>query len=148
MSSLNFEILTPKLAPVLDTSAYTANDVLFATTAVPCKVSSGKIRGVEIIDKDDVGEAAKLIFLRSNVALGTFNAAPSISDANSEEIIAETATITAALDLGGTRSGFLAMEIPFNVEPSGTLYVAGITTTALTHTAGGVVFNISIEKWS
>ena len=80
--------------------------------------------------------------------MGTFNVAPSISDANAAEIIGITGTVTAGTDLGGVRVGFLAVDIPFEVIPSGILYVGGITTTALTHTAAGVVFNIGIENWS
>lgn len=79
------------VTPVCDTSAYTAADVLFDSTAVAgaVRVSGGKsvLESVTLLDEDDQTAAViNLFFLRSNVSLGTANAAISITDANAREI--------------------------------------------------------------
>lgn len=140
------EIIPVKLTPVLDTGAYTAGDVLFATTAIPTAIKSGIIRGVTIVDKDDVGESCDLWFFQSNVALGTANLAPSISDVNAEEIVGVLSAIAANKDLGGCRVGTYEFELPYDFRSGGGLYVAGVTNGALTHTASGVVFALRIQR--
>ena len=144
MSEFKHEIQICQVTPTLDTAAYAANDVLFASVQVPGKFYGGKIKYVVAIDKDDVGEASVLYFFRSNVSLGTFNAVPNISDANAAELLG-TVTIAAGTDLGGVRVTSVVADIPFET-PSGIIYVGGITTTALTHTASGMTYNIAIEK--
>ena len=72
--------------PVLDTAAYGANQVLFATFAagqLPLIGPGAVLIGATIHDKDDEATAFDLYFLRSNVAMGTVNEDPSITDANS-----------------------------------------------------------------
>ena len=151
MSAMNpGEIIIAKLTPTLDTSAYAANDTLFATTQIPGSFRKGWIRAISVLDKDDVAsESITFYFLRSNVTFCTFNAAPSISDTNAEEIIGITSAIVASTDLGGCKVGYSgSVNIPFEVETTGLLYVAGVTNTALTHTASGIVINFVIERWN
>ena len=145
MSELKNEIQICQVTPVLDTAAYAANDVLFATVLVPGKFYSGKIKYVVAISKDDVAEASVLYFLRSNVVFGTINTPPSIN-VNASEIIGSL-TIAAGVDLGAFRITSAVADIPFE-SASGSIYVAGVTTTALTHTASGMTYNIAIEKMS
>ena len=144
------DIVVAQLTPTLDTSAYAANDTLFATTAIPGMFKAGFIRAISVLDKDDVAsESITFYFLRSNVTFGTFNATPSISDANAAEIIGISSAIVASTDLGGCKVGYSgSVNIPFEVSHTGILYVAAITNTALTHTASGIVINFIIERWT
>jgi hypothetical protein len=145
----NFNLVIGTVTPVLDTNAYAAGDTLFATTAVTLvdnpqpRGTRGIVRWAQILDKDDVGEACTLYFLKDNVTFGTANSTPSISDANAENIIGFV-ELSATKDLGGCRFGQAECYIPFSVT-GGTIYVAAVTTTALTHAASGVVLRMAFE---
>lgn len=136
----NFRTKIVRFTPVVDTNAYAANDVLFDSTAVSLSSNtSGAARGTilsaSIIDRDDESsQTITLYFLRSNVSLGTVNAAPSISDDNAVEIIG-TATVTTGTDLGGCKFGETqGLVIPFELNDQ-TLYVAATTGGTPTFTA-------------
>jgi hypothetical protein len=146
MSELKNEIQFCQVTPVLDTNAYAANDTLFTTTLVPGKFYSGRIKGVIAIDKDDGGEAGSLYFFNTNVSFGAFNVVPAPSDADAISYLG-TVAIAAGFDFGANRVTYVACDIPF-ASVDGKIYVAGVTTTALTHTASGMVYNIIIEKYS
>lgn len=81
------------LTPVCDTSAYTAGDVLFATTEVPGALrssgGSAELQSVVLIDEDDNTAAViTLFFFRSATGLlGAFNNAPDIDDTEVREFI-------------------------------------------------------------
>lgn len=149
VSIANFRTMVRRITPVLDTSAYAAGDVLFPTTAITiasgAQACRGTVRFVGVLDKDDqTAQAITLWFLRSNVALGTVNAAPSITDANAEEIVGK-ATVTTADDLGGCKVGQAdGIALPFELS-SGILYVAATTAGTPTHTASGIVLRIGLE---
>lgn len=77
------------VTPTLDTSAYASGDVFVATTAIPGSARGGgqpsTLVGITLLDKADQSAfACNVLFYRSNVSVGTINAAPSISDANNE----------------------------------------------------------------
>src|SRR5262245_2507406 len=85
-----FQVL--EVTPVCDVSAYTAGDVLFDSVECPgvFRMSGGTalLKSVTILDEDDNTAATlDLFFFRSNVSLGTFNAAPAITDVNAREIV-------------------------------------------------------------
>jgi hypothetical protein len=127
----NFKTKIIRVTPTVSTSAYTANNVLFATTAIPISVTSGNTRGtilaVSIVDRvRQPVQTITLTFLRSNVALGTLNSAVSITNTNALEIVAQT-TVTTSVDLGSSRYGETqSLTIPFDV-PGGNLWVAAQT---------------------
>jgi hypothetical protein len=128
----NFRTKIVRFTPVVDTSAYAANDVLFDSTAVLLSSNSsagarGTILSASILDRADTAEQTiRLFFLRSNVSLGTVNAAISISDDNAAEIIG-TASVTTNIDLIGSRMGEAqSLVIPFELTDQ-TLYVAATT---------------------
>ena len=137
-------IVTVKFTPVLDTAAYTAGDILFPATLIPGGPRNGIIRGISILDKDDVGESVDLVFLDSSVAWGAANAVPSVADVDTEAIIGIVTTVIASIDVGNSRIGHFPVELAFDSNAG--LYVVGITRTALTHTASGVVFNFRMEQ--
>lgn len=145
----NFKTLVKRVTPVCDTSAYTAGDVLFPTTAITIasgvQAARGTIRFAGVLDKDDqTAQAISLWFMRSNVALGTANSAPNISDTNAEEIIGKV-TVTTSDDLGGCKLGQAdGLSLPFELS-SGTLYVAATTAGTPTQTASGIVLRIGLE---
>lgn len=89
---------TVTVTPVLDTSAYTAGDVLWTNSVEltdlienePQEYSRAqahaRLIGVGIVDKSaNGGVALDLVFLNANQSLGTANAAVSISDGNLEK---------------------------------------------------------------
>ncbi len=111
----NFRTVIVDFVPTLDTSSYAVGDVLFdralldvGNYANPGQNALQRIRGrilsVGVLDKDDLGVAMDLYFLKADVSLGTVNAAPSITDTNAENIVGFV-TATASKDLGGCRLG-------------------------------------------
>jgi hypothetical protein len=127
----NFKTKIIRVTPTVSTSAYTANNVLFATTEVPISVTAGNSRGtilgVAIVDRVRTNsQTITLTFLRSNVALGSLNSTVSITNTNALEIVGQT-TVTTSVDLGSSRYGEAqALTIPFDV-PGGSLWVAAQT---------------------
>ncbi|PTX99161.1 hypothetical protein DB345_01950 [Spartobacteria bacterium LR76] len=150
----NFRTVIVDFVPTLDTSAYAAGDVLFDRTVLdignyanPGQNAVQKIRGrilsVGVLDKDDQGVAMDLYFLKADVSLGTANAAPSITDANAENIVGFV-TATASKDLGGCRYGQADCDIRFAITGE-SLYLAGVTQGAPTHSDSGLKFRIVFE---
>lgn len=91
MSDTGLKIVR-EVTPVLDTAIYAANDVLFVPIELKDvgRVDGGNVvlNGVLALDEDyETAFAFDLVFLRSNVALGTLNAAVSITDTNAAEIV-------------------------------------------------------------
>jgi len=132
ISLTNFRTKIVRFTPVVDTAVYAAGDVLFDTTAVTLSDNTtagarGTILTASIIDRDDeASQTITLYFFRSNVSLGTINAAPSITDDNAAEIIG-TCTVTTGTDLGGCRYGETSgLVLPFEL-PAQTLFVAATT---------------------
>lgn len=141
------------LTPTLDTNAYADGDVLFDTTAVASAFDYAagvrKLESVHILDEDDQGIALDLVFLDSNVSLGTFNAAPNISDANARKIIGRVSIATGDyIDLGGARIATKAGigQLLKAAAASTTLYVAGITRGGTpTYTAAGLKLKLGLR---
>jgi hypothetical protein len=91
--------------PTLDTFAYSVGDILFtAQTAALMRVNDGRCRleSITIADKDDQKAGIRLLFFKTNVAFGTINAAPSISDTDSVSYMGHVDFATGDyVDLGG-----------------------------------------------
>jgi len=128
----NFRTKVVRFTPVVDTAAYAAGDVLFATTGVTVSSNTtagarGTILSASILDRADTAEQTiRLFFLRSNVSLGTINSAISITDDNAAEIIG-TASVTTNIDLINSRMGEAqSIVIPFELNDQN-LYVAATT---------------------
>jgi hypothetical protein len=150
----NFRTIIVDFIPTLDVGVYAAGDVLFDRSildignyANPGQNAVQKIRGrilsVGVLDKDDQGVAMDLCFLKADVSLGIVNAAPSITDADAESIVVFV-NVAASKDLGGCRFGQADCDIRFSITGE-TLYLAGITLGAPTHTAFGLKFRIVLE---
>jgi len=143
----NFTSRNLVLRPTLDTSPYAAGDVLFnSTELVVSPLSSrvsGTIKGISVLDKDDVGAAIDLWFLRSNVVFGAANAAPSITDAAAEAVL-KYVSLTPDKDLGVCKFGQVACAISFDID-SPKMYIAAVTQGTPTYTAAGLVITVDIE---
>lgn len=137
----------------LDTSAYTAGDVLADTQEVPNVVptSGGAMRlnSIVLLDKDDNAAAQiDLVFLRSSVSVGTENAAPSITDTNAAEVLGIVAVPAANfIDVGGAKLATVT-GINLLVQPTtGTsIYVAAIARGTPTQSASGIVLNLGFTR--
>lgn len=91
-----------------DTSAYASGDVIADTQVLSgffrATDGTATIQSITIVDEDDQGVALDVHFLQSNVAMGTENAAPSITDANARYSLGFIAVGTGDYkDLGGAR---------------------------------------------
>lgn len=137
----------------LDTSIYASGDVLADTQAIAGAVrtdgGSAILRSLSLVDKDDNAAAGiDLVFLGSNVSLGTENAAPSISDANADSVLGIVSVASGDfIDLGGVKVATVK-SIGLQLTPASgtTVYVAAITRGTPTQTASGIVLNLQVEQ--
>lgn len=130
-----------------DTSAYASGDVIADTQIVAAAVRANDAKGVlhslTIIDQDDQKALLYIYLLSANVAMGTENAAPSISDANALEILGPPVAIAVAdyYDLGGVAiAGKDAIgKVVKPATGTDDLYVAVVNGTGTpTYTASGL----------
>lgn len=79
------------VTPVLDTSIYADNDVMFIpqeiTDVFPAEGGSLALHSVMVVDGDDQNTDFDLVFFNASASLGTINGAVSISDADAAKII-------------------------------------------------------------
>ena len=150
MRFTNTEIVDVTLS--LDiSSAYTSGDVLAdtqeVTNALRANVGRGLLQSLVVNDKDDQGVAFDLVLLKSNVALGTENSPPSITDANADNILGVVSVAAGDyIDLGGCRVATVR-NIGLALEVSTTsLYIAAITRGTPTHTASGLALKLGIVR--
>ena len=148
-----------RFTPVLDTSQYTAGDVLFATTEIIGFIpQAGKaiLRYVKVTDKADQKNPIGLVFFKSNVSLGAFNGAPDITDANGDEVVSYFPIVaTDYIDLGGVSVAVpqatafptqLFLPLEAGVNGSTSVWVAGIVTSGTpTYAAPSLVFDFWVE---
>jgi hypothetical protein len=100
-----------------------------------------------VLDKDDKGTALDILFLKTDVTIGTENSAVSISDANADEILGVVEI--AAADYVDLVNSQIASKpnLSLVVESdsgSQSLYVAAISRAASTYTASGITLKIGI----
>jgi hypothetical protein len=137
----------------LDTAAYASGDVLAATqelaTAVPSNGGHALLHSVVVTDKDDQGQAMDIVFMRTNVSLGTENAAVSIADNDADEILG-IVPVSAAdfVDLGGVRVATIpGIGLTLEAGASSTsIYVGAISRGAGTYTASGVTVRVGLAQ--
>ena len=136
----------------LDTAAYADGDVLADSQIVTACFSKndgfGVLNSITVLDEDDQGQGLDLVFLSSNVSLGSENAAPSITDANARNILGWV-RISASdfIDLGGSRLATIS-GISLHVKPvsgSDDMYVAAISRGTGTYTASGIQLLLGIS---
>jgi len=111
---------------------YAANDVVGAGWTFTNMSSSasgmGRITGIRCVDKADVLTGLVFYFASASITFGTDNAAPSVSDTDTEKIIATTTL--GFVDLGGVRVGMLdSVRIPYFCDAT-SLFVYAVTPVA------------------
>lgn len=137
----------------LDTSAYADGDVLAATQEVASAAATSGgtcvLQGVTVLDKDDQGEEMDVYVLSANVAMGTENAAASITDANAAKIQAIIPVYGVHyFDAGGCQlasltPGDAGIGAVLSPDTGTSLYVAVVSRGTGTYTASGVVLSFA-----
>jgi hypothetical protein len=136
----------------LDTNIYASGDVLADTQQVDAAMritnGTGVMQSIVIVDQDDQKAAFTIYFLNSNVAMGTENSAPGITDANALFILGRIKVAVADYDdLGGVSVAMPAFQ-PFTlkaVSATDDIYVAVVNGTGTpTYTAAGVKLRLGI----
>lgn len=106
-----------------------------------------ELKSITLIDEDDQGTAVDLIFMRALGVVGTENSTPSISDANSREIVGRVSIAAADFtDLGGAREA-TKVSVGLILKGAATsLWVAAITRSGTpTYTAAGLKLRLGYE---
>jgi len=138
----------------LDTNAYANGDVIAATQELPLAVKVedgwGMIESLTVIDNDDQGQVFDVWVMDSNVAMGTENSAPNISDADAVSILGRIPVAAADyVDLGGSKVASLK-NIGLPIKPangSTSIYVAIVNGTGTpTFTAAGIKLRFGIVQ--
>ena len=134
----------------LDTGgAYADGDVLAATqeiaTAMRVNAGTGIIQSVIILDKDDQGENLDVVFLKTNVSLGTENAVVSITDGDADEIQG-VVEVSSYVDLTNSQIATKTnLGIGVQADSGATsLFIGLISRGTGTYTASGVTAKITI----
>lgn len=138
----------------LDTSAYGAGDLLADTqevaNAMRVAAGTGGIHSIVLNDKDDQGAELYLVFLSANVSLGTENQAPSITDANADNILGIVPVYTSDwVDLGGCRVATLTNVglVVKAATASTSLYIAAVNGAGTpTYTAAGITMRLGLWR--
>lgn len=136
----------------MDTSAYSSGDVIadsqVMTNALRVNDGTGVLQSLTLIDKDDQGVAFDVYVLDANVAIGTENSAPNISDTNAASILGIIPVATTDWkDLGGAKVAHLSgLSIPIkSVSGNRNLYVGIVNGSGTpTFTASGIVGRFGI----
>lgn len=137
----------------LDTNIYASGEVLAATqeiaNAVRIDGGTGVIQSLIVLDQDDLGLALDIVFLQSDVSIGSENATVSLSDANAVKVVG-IVQIGAGdyVDLVGSQLVTKTnLSILAQADTSSTsLYVAAISRAAGTYTAAGITLKIGILR--
>lgn len=139
--------------PVLDTSAYADNDVMFIAKELPefFKELGGEraLHSIIVLDGDDQNIGFDLVFSNASITLGTINGAVSIADADAANIIGYVSFTAAANsnDLINSRL-FVKSAIGMVLKSSGTttsVWVSGIVRGGTpTYTASGMKIKIGV----
>jgi hypothetical protein len=137
-----------------DTVQYASGDVLAATQELTgvTRVNAGtaRLESLKITDADDQGQSLDVIFLKTNVSIGTENAAVSIADADAIEILGIIQVLSSDfLDLGGVRVATVPIDRTIMLKSgaaSTSIYVAAISRGTGTYSASGLSMKIGILR--
>jgi len=162
LQDVTFDAMSRLAAPVtvievtlsLNTGIYASGDVLADTQVVAGatrhKDGYGKIIAAVVLDKDAQAQGLDLIFLKANVSLGTENSAPSMSDADAENLLGAIEVESGDfVDLTNNQIALAGdLYVPI-VAASGTsdIYMAAMSRGTGTYTASGIVVQLFIEQY-
>lgn len=125
-----------------DTSAYASGDLIADTQELTRVFSDEKesvvvLKSITLLDKADQKMALWLVFLNANTSLGTENAAPSIADADAEDILAVIPIATSDyVDVGGAAVATKECAIALKAATATTSLWVGIVNSTGTPTYG------------
>ena len=132
----------------LDTSVYASGDVLADTQIVTAcmRINGGKgiWQSLVLLDWDDQAGALDVLLLRTDVSIGTENAAVSVTDTNADEILGIVEIVAGDyVDLVGSQI-VVRENIGMVVDAATTddLYVAVISRDTKTYTASGITLKL------
>jgi hypothetical protein len=143
------------VTPVCDTSAYAAGDTLFDATAVTGFTwdldAPMKLVSMVVLDEDDQVACGMTVYFFSTAisTFGTFNAAPSISDANARTCLGYVdIEANEWRDIGGSKVATIR-DINLIIAPVAAdtkFYIAATTQGTPTQTASGLKFRFGFES--
>jgi hypothetical protein len=134
----------------LDTNVYATGEVLAATQVVPNvlneNLGTGIIHSVILLDKDDQAGALDIVFLRTDVSIGTENGALNPTDAVADEIIGVIeVSSTDYIDLINSQIVCKTnLGYGFQGDSGQHIYVALISRDSKTYTANGITLKIVV----
>ena len=150
LGKMDVDVIT--VTPTCDASGTNINDVLFDYVEIPNAVAvaggSAIIHSINLLDEDDQGGLIDLVFQSDNTALGTIDAAVSITDANARDIQGSVSMTNYFDGIAWQMSTKNNIGLTVKAASDSTsLYVAGVVRTdSLTYTASGIQLKIGIVK--
>lgn len=135
----------------LDTAQYASGDVLAATQEVANAVATNGakclLHSVVVLDKDDQGQALDLVFLRTNVSLGSENSAVAITDTDAEQVLGIVSIAAGDYnDLGANRVATMpGVGLVLEADAASTsIYLAAVSKGTGTYTASGIIVKLGL----
>ena len=130
----------------IDTNIYASGDVLSDTASVYNALDetegTGIIHSITLLDKDDQAGALDLVFLRTNVSLGTKNAAINFTDTVADEILGVVEIVAGDyVDLINSQivtKTNLGIGFQGDATSNNSIFVAAISRDTKTYTASGI----------
>ena len=129
----------------VDTLAYADGDVLAATQVVTNFFrnvnGTSVLQSIVVIDADDQGIPFDLVFMGANVAMGTENSPPTITDASASNILGQVKIeATDYIDYGGARvASKTGIGLVLNaMSNTSNIAVAAIIRGAATYASGAI----------
>tara|TARA_R100000808_G_scaffold18757_1_gene41025 strand:+ start:18 stop:506 length:489 start_codon:yes stop_codon:yes gene_type:complete len=127
------------------TANYAVGDVLVETQEISLgeggsatRPLRGTINNLMLIDKNDIGPQCDILFLSSNVSIGSADGAVSLSAANSENLLGRVDTGATWVDLINTKVVTPSAFSPIPFELSGdSLYVGVVARAAYDTSSSG-----------
>lgn len=148
VSPVDLVLVTPT---VLNADAYDAGDVVFDTTVITnaMRVVGGRalLQSIVVTDKGDQKAQLRIVFLQTNVSLGTADAAPSITDANALKCLGTVEVLAADyVDLGGVSVATVrSIGLLLEADPaSRNIYLAATTSGTPTYATGDLQLSIGL----
>lgn len=139
------------VTPVLDTSIYADNDVLFVpieVTGVFRNNAPAELVSITVLDGDDQGTEFDLIFSNATLTLGTINGAVNVSDADAAKILGSVSFVAAdSIDLINSIL-FTKRDVGLIMAPGSTnsVWLSGVVRSGTpTYTASGMKIKLAFK---
>ena len=151
LGRMELDVIT--VTPTCDASGTDDNDVLFDFVEIPyaASIDGGAclLHSIQLLDADDVGAKLDLVFATASTALGTIDAAVSITDANAQEILGYVQLEDYFDGINWKMSTKSSVGLALKcAEGTRSLYVAGVNRNgaSITQTASGIQLKLGLLK--